>query len=380
MSCDYQMLPHWGIKTLQPYIPGKSIEELAQEQGITDIIKLASNENPLGCSPLVREALANMPGMQIATYPTPSLHPIKKKLSNKLSFDENRITLSNGSDFIFNLLLTIFGLHANKHMLTHDKAFITYNIQAQTLGIPVVSTPLMPDWQVDIDAMIKANNENTALIFLANPNNPTGVLIPKESIKKLLAGVSESTIVVIDEAYYEFANPTNDRSSLALLEQYPNLVITRTFSKAYGLAGLRLGYALSSKVISELLQRVQLPFTVNQVALTAGFAALDDDAFLAETLEINASGLQQMRHGLETLNFYSLPSACNFITFDCGMNSLPIYQGLLKQGIIVRPLTPYGLPNHLRVSISKKHHNERFLEKLAIVFSESQDLYLSTLK
>jgi len=288
LSCDYRLLPHPGIKTLHPYIPGKSIEELASEQGITDIIKLASNENPLGCSPLVREALANLTGIQIATYPAPSFHPIKEKLSHKLAFPDNRITLSNGSDFLFNLLLTTFGLHSNKHMLTHDKAFITYNIQAQTLGIPVISTPLLPNWQVDINAMIKASNDNTALVFLANPNNPTGVLIPIEGIKQLLNSVSASTIVVIDEAYYEFAYPTNDGKTMALLEKYPNLVITRTFSKAYGLAGLRLGYALASEVISELLQRVQLPFTLNQAALTAGYAALDDDEFLAETVEMNA--------------------------------------------------------------------------------------------
>jgi histidinol-phosphate aminotransferase len=369
LPCDYQQLPHVGIRTLQPYVPGKSIEELTKEQGITDIIKMASNENPLGCSPLVREALANLSATQIATYPTPALHPLKTKLSKKLDIDEHMLTFGNGSDLLFTLLLTVFGLHNNKHMLTHDKAFMTYAIQAQTFGIDVKSSPLLANWEVDISALIAASDENTALIFLANPNNPTGVLIPEAEIKRLLASVLPSTIVVIDEAYYEYAYPNDDSRSLTLLNEFPNLVITRTFSKAYGLAGLRLGYAIANKEISELLQRAQLPFVVNQAVLSAAYAALDDKAFLAETLNLNQLGLQQTRRGLESLKLNSLPSRCNFITFDCGTSSLSVYQKLLQRGIIVRPLNAYGLPNHLRVSIGKPEHNERFLNELSLILS-----------
>ena len=370
MTCDYQQLPHLGIRTLQPYIPGKPVNELARELGITDIIKLASNENPLGCSQMVLKALADMPGQLIAAYPAPSIHPVKNKLSQKLVLNENQITLGNGSDFIFTLLMTAFALHTNKHILTHDQAFLTYSVQAKTLGIPLVSTPLMTNWEVDIQAMIKACNEDTSLIFLANPNNPTGLLIPHDRIRLLLEAVPKTTIVVIDEAYYEFAYPIGDRLTLTLLEEFPNLVITRTFSKAYGLAGLRLGYALSSREICELLHRVQLPFSVNEAVLEAANVALDDEEFLVQTLEINNIGLQQMRSGLEALNLFALPSECNFITFDCGMNAIPVYQELLTKGIIVRPLTQYGLPNFLRVSIGIPEQNSRFLEQLYIIIEK----------
>lgn len=370
MTCDYQHLPHSGIRTLQPYIPGKPVAELASELGITDIIKLASNENPLGCSQMALNALANMSGSLIAAYPAPAIHPVKNKLGQKLLIDENRITLGNGSDFIFTLLMTAFGLHNNKHILTHDQAFLTYSVQAKTLGIPLISTPLMDNWEVDIPAMIKACNQDTSLIFIANPNNPTGLLVPHDQIRLLLETAPKTTIVVIDEAYYEFAYPIGDRKTLTLLEEFPNLVITRTFSKAYGLAALRLGYAISSREICELLHRVQLPFSVNQAALEAAYAALDDEEFLEQSLELNNIGLQQMRTGLEALNLFALPSECNFITFDCGMNAIPVYQELLTKGIIVRPLTQYGLPNFLRVSIGTPEQNSRFLEQLSVIISK----------
>lgn len=373
MAYDYQMLPHSGIRTLQPYVPGKPIDELQQELGITDVIKLASNENPFGCSPMVLNALSRMSGLKIASYPAPSIHPINRKLSQKLGINEDQLTLGNGSDAIFTLLMMTFGLHGNKHILTHDKAFISYNIQAQTLGIPLISTPLAANWEVDISAISKVCNKDTALIFLANPNNPTGLLIPHERIRQLLEAIPGSCIVVLDEAYYEFVYPAENIPTLTLLSKFPNLVITRTFSKAYGLAGLRLGYAISSSEISELLKRVQLPFSVNQAAMEAAYVALDDEKFLANTLEMNSIGLQQMRTGLEALNLFALPSFCNFITFDCGMNSVPVYQELLTHGIIARPLTPYGLANFLRVSIGQPDHNSRFLEKLALILSKNRD-------
>lgn len=371
MARDYQLLPHVGIRTLQPYVPGKPIEALERELGLTDVIKLASNENPFGCSPMVMDALSKMSGLQIASYPAPSIHPVRRKLSLKLAINEHRITLGNGTDSLFTLLMTAFGLHSNKHIITHDKAFISYNIQAQMLGIPLISTPLTTNWEVDIPAMINACNDDTSLIFLANPNNPTGLLIPPAGIRQLVEGVPETCILVLDEAYYEYACPMGNSSTLALLEEFPNLVITRTFSKAYGLAGLRIGYAISSTEICELLQRIQLPFAVNQAAMEAALAALDDEDFLNQTLHMNNLGLKQMRDGLEALELFALPSAGNFITFNCGRNSLPVYQELLTQGLIARPLTPYGLSDFLRISIGKPEHNAKFLEKLAIIISKN---------
>lgn len=369
MSCDYQQLPHPGIQTLQPYIPGKSIEELAKEQSITSIIKLASNENPLGCSPKVNEAIRQLSMIQLSTYPAPTLHPLKHKLSHLLQIDENMLVLGNGSDTLFTLLLTLFGLHTNKCMLTHDKAFISYEIQSKTLGIPCGISPVKPKWEVDITEMIRSCSTNTGILFIANPNNPTGLIIPLARIKQLLESIPSSTIVVIDEAYYEYAYSNNEQSALSLLKQFPNLVITRTFSKAYGLAGLRIGYAIAHPPIIELIQRIQLPFTVNQVALAAAFVALDDNDFLAETIELNTFGKQQLQQGLNSLDLITLPSHGNFITVDCGTTSLPIYQHLLQKGIIVRPLTPYGLPNHLRITIGNLEQNTCFLDTLSSILT-----------
>ncbi|KTC87807.1 histidinol-phosphate transaminase [Legionella drozanskii] len=370
MSCDYYLLPHLGIRSLHPYIPGRSIEEVARELGITDIIKLASNENPLGCSPLAKKALAELSGAQIANYPSPANHPILSKLSQKSGLSKEMITLGNGTDLLFLILLITFALHTGKHVLTHEYAFISYRLQAQTLGIPISTVPLNPDWQVNISAMIEACNDQTALIFLANPNNPTGLFIPPEEIKRLITHIPPSTILVLDEAYYEYAYKLGDKSSINLLAQHPNLVITRTFSKVYGLAGLRLGYAIANPHITELIQRVQPPFVVNTAALVAANAALDDDDFILRSLKLNQEGMQQLLRGFEALKINSLPSSCNFITIDYQTDSRPIYQYLLKHGIIVRPLIQYGLENQLRISIGNAQQNACLLDKLANCLAE----------
>lgn len=388
MPCDYDQLPHPGIRTLAPYVPGKSADELTRERGLTDIIKLAGNENPLGCSPLVKLVLADLSGKQIAAYPMSVNHPLRHKLAEKLGVDTDMITIGNGSDSLFCSLLTCFALHNGKHILTHDYAFSSYAIQAKTLGIPVVSMAVKPNWEVDIDALIDACDLNTALIFIANPNNPTGLMICQEDIIRLLDNIPETTIMVLDEAYFEYAfevlhpatcsrdpeilhKSSGSREQIAggrnaeLLKKYPHLVITRTFSKAYGLAGIRLGYAIANTQITALLYRIQLPFVVNITALTAGYAALDDDDFIRQTIQLNNQGLIQMQLGLTALGLTHLPSAGNFITFDCGEDSLGIYQRLQDYGIIVRPLHPYGLNQHLRVTIGTQDQNTRFIDTLS---------------
>ncbi len=364
MSCDYHLLPHPGIQSLSPYIPGKSAEDVAKEQGLTNIIKLASNENPLGCSQLVAEALATLSGKQIATYPISAGHPLLRNLAKTLAIDAEMITLGNGSDALIPLLQTCFALHCDKHVLTHQYAFISYGIHAKTLGIPVITTPLLPDWQVDIDAMIAACNEKTALIFLATPNNPTGLLVKQAEIERLLHNIPETTLLVVDEAYYEYVNNAEKLNTISLLSLYPNLVITRTFSKAYGLAGLRLGYAITSTHITSILRRVLPPFTVNGIALLAANAALDDTEFIAHSVRSNMLGLKQLQQGLSQLRLGYLPSAGNFITIDCNKDSTSLYQTLQQHGIIVRPLHPYDLKNYLRVTIGTEQQNSLFLNKL----------------
>ena len=350
---------------MTPYIPGKSIEELAKEQGISDIIKLASNENPRGCSPRVIEAMHALTIHQISSYPIAHAHPLVQKLAAKLSIDENWLTLSHGSDALFQLLINCFALHRDRHILTHDYAFQTYSILAKVLGVPLVSTPLLSNWQVDIQALIQACNEKTALIFIANPNNPTGTFITHDDILHLLKHIPQTTLLVLDEAYHEFLNPANKPDSVSLLTAFSNVVITRTFSKAYGLAGLRLGYAISHPTIHALLQKIVLPFTINIAALTAGLAALEDEAFILQTAELNQEELKNVRKQLTQQGFNCLPSYGNFITFDCKVDGKIVFDALLKQGIIVRSLHPYGLNQYLRVTIGTPNQNRRFLDALS---------------
>ncbi len=366
---DYRQLPHEGIRSLKPYIPGKSIASLAMEKGLTDIIKLASNENPLGCSPKVRQALAEMPAEIIAGYPSPLIHPLMANLAAHLNLPCEQLVISNGSDVIYGLLLNSFALHRGKHLLTHDYAFSTYAIQARSLGIETRSTPVDGNWLPDIDKMISACNEHTGLICLANPNNPTGCLLPGKDLKRLLESIPEQCLLVLDEAYYEFSKRMQDYEALDWLKEHPNLVITRTFSKIYGIAGLRLGYAMANPQIIEILRRLQLPFFVNQAALTAGDAALSDQGFIYETLKLNAAGMEQMAAGLHQLNRPFIPSAGNFISFDCGQDGQDVYDYLLERGIIVRPLHPYGMNNYLRVSIGTQEQNTRFLKALGGFYS-----------
>jgi histidinol-phosphate aminotransferase len=369
MAMDFKSLTHPGIQSLVPYQPGKSIEALAREKGLTDIIKLASNENPLGCSPLALNALHAMSATSLSLYPSALNHPLMHKLAARLGMDPSWLFLGNGSDSIFNTLLHCFALHKDKHIVTHEYAFSTYAIQAHSLNIPVRKVPVHCDWRVNVEALIEACDAQTALVFLANPNNPTGLLLSQSDIKRVLDELPEHTLFVLDEAYYEFVAKEQTISSIDLVRRYPNLVLTRTFSKLYGLAGLRLGYALGHPELIALLHRVQLPFAVNQPALVGAFAALDDEDFIELSVRTNRLGMKQMCLGLDELGLSYLPSTCNFVTFDCKEDGLLLYNFLLDKGIIVRPLHPYKMDSFIRVSIGTSEQNERFLTALRAYFS-----------
>ncbi len=370
MTLNYTSLVHEGINTLHPYVAGKSVSEIRNRYGLTTVIKLASNENPLGCSSMVQQAIASMTEHQLAAYPAVDYHPLQQALADQLAVDNSQLIVSNGSDLLFTLLLITFALHQNKHMLTHDKAFATFSIQAQLLGIPVKTSPLTANFEVDIPALAKACTNQTALLFLANPNNPTGLLIAKEKLILLMDSIPDSVIVVLDEAYYEYAYPLTESAGLSLLAQYPNLVITRTFSKAYGLAGLRLGYGICDAGIVALLKKIMLPFTVNQVALEAGLAALGDRDFLFKTRAENEKNKQLLALGLTKLGVQFIPSACNFITVYLGRASATVFQALLEKGIIVRPLQPYFMDEYLRVSVGTTQQVYHFLSQLEIILNQ----------
>lgn len=359
MTPDFQSLTHPRIQQLHPYIPGKSIYEVSQQYGTTDIIKLGSNENPFGCSHHVVSCLKQLDVNTLSHYPVYAHHPFFQQLSSHLKIDTRCLTLANGSDALFGFLMIAFALGQDKHVMTHDYAFSTYEIQANTYGIPIIRTPI-DDWQVNIDAMIKACTEKTALIFIANPNNPTGGLIAIKDIQRLLNQIPATTLLVLDEAYTEYLPATH--SALSLQTQYPNLVITRTFSKAYGLAGLRLGYAIAHPHITAILKKIHLPFSVNIAALTAASAALDDQDFVQKTRETTLRNRQILIEQLSQNDIEHLPANANFLTIDCGQDSVSLVQALEKNGIIVRPLHPYGLPNYIRVTIGTDAQTQSFLQ------------------
>lgn len=368
MDYNFKQLTHPGIQSLQPYIPGKSLADFTKQHSSIEVIKLASNENVLGCSPKAISAIHNLNCKDSSIYPTSISHPIRNQLAGHLGVASNMLTLSNGSDLLIGLLITCFALHNNKHILTHDYAFVSYAIQAKTLGVKIASTPTN-NWEVDIDAIINACNMHTALIFLANPNNPTGTLIKHSEIKRLITNIPKTTILVVDEAYYDYAQNHYAGNSLELLTEHPNLVVMRTFSKAYGLAGYRLGYIVSCPEISEIIYSVQLPFSVNIAAMNAASAALEDQEFIQKTLSMNTKGLAQLTKGLTKLNIKYIPSYANFITIDCGKNAGIIANELEKDGIITRPLDQYQMTNHLRITIGTQEQNNKVLDSLAKIFN-----------
>jgi histidinol-phosphate aminotransferase len=366
MPCDFNLLPHEGIQHLKPYIPGKSIAEVANEHGLQHIIKLASNENPLGCSPRVLNALRELTPQEIATYPLATIHPLRQRLAEQLGVEANMLTFGNGTDGLFPLFMICFALHRNKHVIIPEYSFVAYNVHAHGLGLPVISTPIRADWAVDVDALIAAVNEHTALIYLANPNNPTGSITPYEEIQRILNNIPESTILVVDEAYYEYLDSERQQTALTLMKKHQNLIITRTFSKIYGIASLRLGYCIAHPDMTTIFHKVLPPFTVNQASLVAACAALDDTDFIKQSITNNIQGMLQMQIGLKELQLDYLPPAGNFITVDFKQDARDLYEQLQRLGIIVRPLHSYNMANYLRVTIGTPPQIHEFLDKLQI--------------
>lgn len=356
------------ITQLQPYQPGKPIEELERELGISNIIKLASNENPLGPSANVLAALSTA-SKEIHLYPDGNGFALKTALAEKYGLLREQITLGNGSNDVLELVARAF-VASNDEVIFSQYAFAVYPLVTQAIGAKSVIAAAK-DYGHDLDAMSSLITDKTKLIFIANPNNPTGTSLNSDSLLTFLEQVSNNIIVVLDEAYLEYGE--QDVNTLEWLDLYPNLVITRTFSKAYGLAGLRVGYSLSAPDVADLLNRIRQPFNVNSVALTAATVALQDEAYIQETKLCNDKGMAQLEAGFKALGLEYIPSRGNFITVDVAMNGEVCFQSLLKQGVIVRPVANYGLPHHIRVSIGLETENKRFLEALAVTLGQHND-------
>lgn len=355
-----------GVQNLIPYTPGKPINELERELGLTEIVKLASNENPLGPGQIVLSAIQNaLP--ELSLYPDGNGFSLKRALAKKFEVLTNQITLGNGSNEILELVARTF-LTPEHEVIFSQHAFAVYPLVTQAVGASASVTPAL-NYGHDLDAMLARVNKNTRLVFIANPNNPTGTLLTTAALENFISALPETVLCVLDEAYHEFVDKALRSDSIAWLAKYPNLIITRTFSKAYGLAGLRVGYSLSSAVIADLLNRVRQPFNNNTLALVAAEAALADEEYLAETIKVNSLGMQQLMHAFTALGLSWIPSAGNFVAVDMKQSAMPIYEALLKKGVIVRPVANYGMPDYLRISIGTEAENQFFIDALNDVLS-----------
>ena len=366
-ALQYDELAVPGVRALQPYEPGKPLAELEREFGISNAVKLASNENPLGPSPLAlaaaRETVDN-----IARYPEGSGYLLTGRLAGIHAVTPDCITLGNGSNDVLDMIARVF-LGPGSEAVFSQHAFAVYPIVVQAVGAkgrvaiahdgsrgPVAGHDLG-----DMHALV---GPATRVVFIANPNNPTGTWLTDNELHEFISSLPAHVMVVVDEAYFEYVVQEHYTDSIPWLDEFPNLIITRTFSKAYGLAGLRVGYAVSRPEVAELLNRVRQPFNVNSIAQAAAAAALDDEAHLQKSVQNNLEGLQQLAAGFERLGLEYIESVGNFIAVDTGQRAEPVYQHLLQTGVIVRPIAAYGLPNHLRVSVGLPEENVRLLAAL----------------
>lgn len=361
-----------GVRGLHPYEPGKALSALEREYGISDAIKLASNENPLGPSPAAQEAVRNTLG-DIARYPDGNGYDLKRALADRLGLDIAGITLGNGSNDVLELIARAF-LAPGAEAVFSQHAFAVYAIVTQAAGATARVAGAHDGTRGvrfghDLEAMLRLISDNTRVVFIANPNNPTGTWLTQAELEAFLQQVPSQVIVVLDEAYLEYVTEAEYPNSLPWLQRFPNLIITRTFSKAYGLAGLRVGFALAHPQVTDILNRVRQPFNVNILALTAAAAALGDRAHLEATLKLNQAGMAQWREAIAELGLTAIPSVGNFICVDIGRLAAPVYEALLREGVIVRPVANYGLPNHLRITLGLAQENRRAIAALRKVLT-----------
>ncbi|MGH8495778.1 MAG: histidinol-phosphate transaminase [Gammaproteobacteria bacterium] len=363
MSNPYLAIAAPGVKGLQPYQPGKPISELEREYGVSNIIKLASNENPLGPGAAARAAIEREIA-EIARYPDGGGFDLKVALAEYHAVDPACITLGNGSNDVLVLLAEAF-LTPETEAVYSEYAFAVYPIAVQATGARARVAPAFPPDHAtsplghDLDAMAERLNDHTRLVFIANPNNPTGTWVSRNALRRFVESVPEHALVVVDEAYFHYVEEPEYPDTTRWLDDFPNLVVTRTFSKIFGLAGARAGYSLSAPGIADLLNRVRQPFNLNSLAQAAALAALGDEEHIERSRKLNQRGLEEITQACETCGLGYVPSIGNFVLVDFGRPALPVYDALLRESIIVRPVGNYGLPNHLRISVGLPEENER---------------------
>ena len=349
------------ILTIEPYKPGKPLEEVEREYGIQNSVKLASNENPLGPSPracrAIEKAIRNL-----NRYPDGGAFYLMEKLSAKLNIAPEKIILGNGSDEILGMLTKVF-LQPGDEAVMAQSSFLMYDILVKSSGATPVYVPLK-SLAIDLAAMRDAVTSRTRLLFLTNPNNPTGFLIKKGALDHFLSGIPAHVMVVLDEAYIEFVRDPDHISGLELMRKYPNVVTLRTFSKAYGLAGLRIGYGVMTEEVVSLLNRIRQPFNTSTLAQVAACAALDDDSFLRQTLQLVHDELDFLYASFDRLGVHYYPTQANFFMLALNRSADAVFVEMLKQGVIVRAMSSYGFSDHIRVNVGLHHENEAFIKSL----------------
>jgi histidinol-phosphate aminotransferase len=359
---DVKRLAPANVRAIAPYVPGKPIAETARELGLAeaDILKMASNENPLGSSPRALAAIRGALG-ELHYYPDGSGFELKAILSRKLGLRPGNFVLGNGSNDILELAARAFLTSADSAVYSRH-AFLVYALVVQAIGATPIEVPAK-DYGTDLEAIAAAMRPDTKIVFLANPNNPTGTFTPWADLERFIASVPRHVLVVLDEAYGEYLPDELKSPAQEWLGRFPHLVVSRTLSKAFGLAGLRVGYGFAHPAVAEIMNRVRQPFNVNHLAMVAACAALEDADFIEESRVMNATGLVQLEAGFRRLGLEYIPSFGNFITVRVG-DAARVYDSMLREGVIVRPIAGYGMPEHLRVTVGLPEHNERFLAAL----------------
>ncbi len=351
-----------NVRAIAPYVPGKPIAETARELGLEEaaILKMASNENPLGSSP---KALAAIRGAlnDLAYYPHGSGHDLKSVLARVLAVTPENLVLGNGSNDVLELTARAF-LTRDDSAIYSRHGFMVYPLAIQAIGAKAIEVPTR-GYDIDLAAVLAAIRPDTKMLFVANPNNPTGTFTPWRELHDFIARVPSRVLVVLDEAYGEYLPPDLQSGAVQWVARFPNLVLSRTLSKAYGLAGLRVGYGVANPEVADVMNRVRQPFNVNHLALVAAAAAIEDHEFIARSRANNAAGLAQLEQGCARLGLEFIASRANFLTIKVG-DAQGVYRRLLEQGVIVRPIANYGMPGHLRVTVGLPEHNARFLAAL----------------
>jgi histidinol-phosphate aminotransferase len=364
---DINKITRQCIIDIKEYVPGKPIEEVKRELGLEDVIKLSSNENPLGPSPMALQAMIQEINENVHYYPEALCPMLVAKLARIYQLDPNQFFVNNGVDGVLSMIAMAF-IECGDEVVTSQYSFFSYQSVTAHMGGTMILIPQTQDRRFDVDAIITALTPKTKIVFLCNPNNPTGTIIYRDEFERLLAAVPENCLLVSDDAYYEFVDDPDYPQTIPYLKNHSNLIVTRTFSKVMGLAGARVGYAITHESIVRVLRKVCDPFPVNRIAQAGALASLEDQEFLDRSVSIVKQGRHQLYHGLLNLGLKPIPSQANFVMVDLEFPASPIYEALLYQGVIVRPLGPQGLPTCLRITVGTPAQNERALSALEKVF------------